>query len=181
MKKRKRAYIRKSGRSTRLPMKFVLIFLSGLFAGSVILSFIKGYYPQLVEKATSFTASFVGILLNLSGLSVQCRHQLVVLDRFSFEVIDQCLGAHEAFIFSAALIAYPTGSRNKLVGICLGVPFLYLVNVSRLALLGVVGRWSPGASDLMHLYLWQAVLFLTVLITCVLWVKTFVHRGRKSY
>ena len=153
MKKTKPDKIRKERKSARLPVRFILVFISGLFVGSVILSLIKGYYPQVVQMATSFTASFVGILLNLSGLSVQCRHELVVLDRFSFEVIDQCLGAHEAFIFAAALVAYPTRSRNKLVGICLGVPFLYLVNVTRLSLLGVVGRWSPGASDLMHLYL----------------------------
>jgi len=152
-----------------------------LLGGSLLFSFIKGYSPGLIAKASSLTASFVGFLSSLLGMSVICQAQFVSVNGYGFNVIDQCLGAYEIFIFSAGVIAYPTDNRKKLWGIALGIPFLYFINVIRLMVLGVVGTWSPQTSAFMHLYLWQIIIFLTVLLACVLWIKVVVQPGEKGY
>jgi archaeosortase B (VPXXXP-CTERM-specific) len=171
----------KKAKSDKGAKKFLITFLVALFGGSILFSLIKGYSPALVHRASSFTAFTVTLFLNLVGMTTECRAQLVNLDGYSFRVIDQCLGAYEIFIFSAGVIAYPTDHRKKLWGIALGIPFLYLINVIRLMVLGVVGTWSPGVSDFMHLYLWQIIIFLTVLLACVLWIKLVVQPGQGSY
>ena len=170
----------KKARFDKVIKKFVISFVAGLFAGSVLFSILKGYSPVVIDKATSFTASKVGFFLGLLGMAVKCQAEFVSLNGYGFKVIDQCLGAYEALIFSAAVIAYPTDYRKKLWGMALGIPFLYFVNVIRLMVLGVVGTVSPGTSAFMHLYLWQIIIFLTVLLACVLWIKLIVQPGRGS-
>ena len=181
-KKRVKAKTRnKKAKSNRVPIKFLVTFVVGLLGGSILFAFAKGYSPALINKASSFTASLVALFLNLLGMVTTCHAQKVSLDGYSFRVIDQCLGAYEIFIFSAGVIAYPTDYRKKLWGIALGIPFLYLINVIRLMMLGAVGTWSPGTSAFMHLYLWQIIIFLTVLLACVLWIKLIVQPGGKRY
>ena len=121
------------------------------------------------------------LFLGLFGMSANCYAQSVNLDGYSFRIIDPCLGAYEVFIFSAGVIAYPTDYRKKLWGIALGIPFLYSINIIRLMVLGVVGTWSPQTSAFMHLYLWQIIIFLTVILACVLWIKLIVQPGEKGY
>ncbi len=171
----------KKARFDKVIKKFVISFVVGLFAGSVLFSIIKEYSPVVIDKATSFTASVVGFFLGLLGMAVKCQAESVNLDGYSFRIIDQCLGAYEVFIFSAAVIAYPTDSRKKLWGIALGIPFLFFINVIRLMVLGAVGTVSPGTSAFMHLYLWQIIIFLTVLLACLLWIRLIVQLGQGSY
>jgi archaeosortase B (VPXXXP-CTERM-specific) len=171
----------KKSKSNKTPIKFFITFALGLLGITVLFSFIKGYWPVLLDKASSFTASAVVLVLNLFGMSARCHAHSVSLDGYGFTVVDQCLGAYEIFIFSAGVIAYPTDYRKKLWGIVLGIPFLYSINIVRLIVLGVVGRWSPQTSEIMHLYLWQIIIFLTVILACVLWIKLIVQPGEKGY
>jgi archaeosortase B (VPXXXP-CTERM-specific) len=171
----------KKARFDKVVKKFVISFVVGLLMGSILFSIIKGYAPIVIDKATSFTASAVTFFLGLLGMAVRCQAEFVSLNGYSFRVIDQCLGAYEVFIFSAGVIAYPTDYRKKLWGIALGIPFLYFINIIRLMVLGAVGTVSPGTSSFMHLYLWQIIIFLTVLLACVLWIKLIVQPGQESY
>jgi archaeosortase B (VPXXXP-CTERM-specific) len=171
----------KKTKSDKAPIKFLVTFLSGLFGVSILFSFVKGYSPTLLDKASSFTASVVVLFFNLFGMAAKGYAQSVSLEGYSFTIVDQCLGAYEILIFSVGVIAYPTDYRKKLWGIVLGIPFLYFINIVRLIVLGVVGRWSPQTSEIMHLYLWQIIIFLTVILACVLWIKVIVQPREKSY
>ena len=171
----------KKSKLSKTPIRFLVTFLLGLFGASILFSLIKGYWPVAIAKASSFTASAVALFLDCFGMAAESRAQSVNLDGYSFRVIDQCLGAYEIFIFLAGVMAYPTDYRKKLWGMILGIPFLYSINVVRLMVLGAVGTWSPRTSAFMHLYLWQIIIFLTVILACVLWIKVVVQPGGKGY
>ncbi len=171
----------KKGKSKKAPVKFFVTFLLSLLGVSILFSLVRAHWPILIAKASGFTASVVALFLDSFGMAADCQAQSVILHGYSFRVIDQCLGAYEIFIFSAGVIAYPTDYRKKLWGIALGIPFLYLINVIRLMVLGAVGTWSPQTSAFMHLYLWQIIIFLTVMLACVLWIKAVVQPGEKGY
>jgi len=171
----------KKSKSSKTSIKFLVAFLLGLFGASILFSLVKGYWPVAIAKASSFTASVVALFLDSFGMAAESRAQSVNLDGYSFRVIDQCLGAYEIFIFLAGVMAYPTDYRKKVWGIILGIPFLYSINVARLMVLGAVGTWSPQTSAFMHLYLWQIIIFLTVILACVLWIKVVVQPGEKRY
>ena len=83
-------------------------------------------------------------------------------------------------IFLAALISYPASWRSKLIGLILGIPALYLLNVVRIIFLAVVGAHYSTLFDFMHLYFWQATLILMITTVWVVWILLVVSREKKS-
>jgi len=109
--------------------------------------------------------------------------QLAQLDRdvqFRFQVVPDCGALPSMSIFVAAMVAFPAAWRKKLIGIALGLPALYAVNIIRLVCLGIVGAYTDGgpAFDFAHHYVWQGIYIVFVVAIWMLWVEVFVKPGR---
>ena len=153
----------------------------GLFA--LYLAVIAFGYPWLtkraisaVEASTTGTAMIGTALLSLVSDEASRSGNLMQLGTFSVEIIEECTGVFEALIFLAAVLAYPTGWADKLVGIGLGVPILYAFNVARILVLLWVGRFHYELFDFMHIYFWQATLILMITSVWLLWILKVVRR-----
>lgn len=101
---------------------------------------------------------------------------------FTFRVVADCGAIPSMAIFTAAVLAFPAAWRKRLLGVALGIPLLYAINVVRLACLGIIGAWSNGGPifDFSHHYLWQGIYIVFVVAIWLIWVETVV-RGRKSW
>jgi len=126
------------------------------------------------------TADITGLFLKLSGLAVRISGRVVSLPNFSVEVVGECTGLYEMLIFLAAMIAYPSAWKKKLLGVVLGIPFLYLVNIVRMIFITVVGNWSPKTFNFLHLYFWQVAMILIIVSAWVLWIEYVVYYERKA-
>jgi archaeosortase B (VPXXXP-CTERM-specific) len=100
---------------------------------------------------------------------------------FAVEIIEECTGLYEMLIYSAAILAFPTTLVKKAIGIALGVPILYAVNVARIAFLVWVGRYYPETFDFMHLYFWQATLILMITSVWLLWIFKVVRHEAPAH
>jgi archaeosortase B (VPXXXP-CTERM-specific) len=147
----------------------------GLFA--LYLAVIAVGYPWLtkrwfgaVQALTSATARIEHAILSLASDEASLTGNLVQLGSFSVRIIEECTGVFEVLIFLAAVLAYPTGWRKKLIGVGLGVPILYGFNLARILVLIWVGRYRPALFDFMHLYFWQATLILMITSVWLLWI-----------
>lgn len=88
---------------------------------------------------------------------------------FVFSIAPEC-GAVEVFaLFIAGVLALPHPLKKRFLGIVLGVPLLYILNVSRLAILGYIGLHYPNPEmfRFVHEYLWQG---LYVVFAAALWL-----------
>ena len=97
---------------------------------------------------------------------------------FTFRVVSEC-GAIEAMaIFFSAIIAFPTRWWKRIVGILVGVPLLYAVNILRLTCLGYIGAWDNGGEifSFAHEYVWQGLYIIFVVAIWLLWVEILVRR-----
>ncbi|HEY8156977.1 MAG TPA: archaeosortase/exosortase family protein [Myxococcota bacterium] len=154
----------------------------GLFA-LYLLIFSLGYpwvtkrWIGAVEWATTGTAVIEHALLSLVSDDASIKGNLVELGPFSVLIIEECTGIFEALIFLAAVLAYPTGWVDKLIGIGLGVPILYLFNVLRILVLLWFGCFYPQHFEFMHIYFWQATLILMITSVWLLWIFKVVRHG----
>ena len=124
----------------------------------------------LAERFPAFTATCVGVVLKLLGQSVSVSGQVVSVQNWmSFQIIYQCSGLFLMAIYTAAVLAYPARLREKGLGLLIGLPALFLANLVRLALLGIIGRFWPQYFDLSHEYLWQGIFIVFVLLLWTLW------------
>ena len=167
-------------KSSRPIIRFCLLFVGML----IVLTFAFPYFSEKFDPQFTWfmaaTADITGFFLKLLGLSAQTSGRIVSLPNFSVEIVGECTGLYEMLIFLAAIIAYPSGWRKKLIGAGLGIPILYGINIVRMVFITLVGNWSPKTFDFMHMYFWQVAMILIILSVWVLWIEKVVHYERKT-
>lgn len=99
---------------------------------------------------------------------------------FVFIVVPECGAIEVMAIFFAAVIAFPTRWWKKLIGLILGLPIMYFVNVFRLSCLAVVGAMDTTRDrwvfNFAHEYVWQTVYIVFVVAVWLLWIEYVVRR-----
>lgn len=97
---------------------------------------------------------------------------------FHFIVVPECGAIEVMAIFFAAVIAFPTTWRKRLIGNLVGVPIMYGVNVFRLSCLAVVGALDAKGEifKFVHEYVWQSVYIIFVVAVWLFWIEFVVRR-----
>jgi exosortase H (IPTLxxWG-CTERM-specific) len=91
---------------------------------------------------------------------------------FAVSIEAGCNGIEAALILIAAMLAFPASWRHRLIGIAAGLTAVQLLNVVRVVSLFYLGQWNARAFEWAHLYLWQALIMLDVLIVWLIWIRT---------
>jgi exosortase H (IPTLxxWG-CTERM-specific) len=91
---------------------------------------------------------------------------------FAVSIEAGCNGVEATIVFVAAMLAFPASWQRKLVGLAVGIIAVQGLNVIRVISLFYLGQWSPRAFEWAHLYLWQALIMLDVLIVWMIWIRT---------
>ncbi len=101
---------------------------------------------------------------------------------FPFVIISECGAIEIMAIFFAAVMAYPTQIRRKLLGVMVGIPLMYFVNIFRLSFLAVVGALNAGGKwfEFLHYYVWQAVYIVFVVAVWLAWIEFVVYGESKE-
>lgn len=87
-----------------------------------------------------------------------------------------CNGIEACIILTAAVMAYPAPWRQKLVGVAAGFLAIQAVNVLRVISLFYLAIWHRPAFDFAHLYLWQALIMLDVVVVWLVWIRWVARR-----
>jgi exosortase/archaeosortase family protein len=97
---------------------------------------------------------------------------------FPFIIVPECGAIPSMSIFVAAVIAFPCAFWRRLLGILLGVPVLYYVNVGRLVCLALIGAYDDSGQvfKFVHEYVWQGIFVIFVVIVWLVWVETLVKK-----
>jgi exosortase H (IPTLxxWG-CTERM-specific) len=91
---------------------------------------------------------------------------------FGVSIEAGCNGIEAAIILVAATLAFPSPWRHRVIGILCGLAAVQVLNVVRVVSLFYLGQWNLKAFEWAHLYLWQALIMLDVLIVWLIWIRT---------
>ena len=91
---------------------------------------------------------------------------------FAVSIEAGCNGVEAALILIAAMLAYPAPWLHRALGMLAGLAAVQALNIVRVVSLFYVGQWSLKAFEWSHLYLWQALIMLDVLIVFLVWIRT---------
>jgi exosortase H (IPTLxxWG-CTERM-specific) len=118
------------------------------------------------------TAALASALFGLFSSSVSAHGDIVAVSGgFSVKIVAECFGLLEMAIYAAAVLAFATSWRKRLIGLALGIPVIFLVNLLRIGMLLWVGSHSREFFEFAHLYFWQATLVLGITALWLLWVR----------
>ena len=94
---------------------------------------------------------------------------------FAVSIEAGCNGVEATIVLVAAMLAFPAPWKRKLIGLAIGIVAVQGLNVVRVISLFYLGQWNYSVFEWAHLYVWQALIMLDVLIVWLLWVRTLPH------
>ncbi len=127
----------------------------------------------VVEPWTETVARTAALLLTGFDASVVASGRLL-LDRWTGRGVSieaGCNGLEALIVLSAAMLAFPAPWRRTLAGIAVGGVAVQGLNLLRIVTLYYLLRWNAGVFEWVHLYLWQPLIMLDVLIVWLLWLR----------
>ena len=90
---------------------------------------------------------------------------------FAVSIEAGCNGVEATLVLLAAMLAFPAPWRHKVVGLVIGVVAVQLLNILRVISLFYLGQWNYDVFEWAHLYVWQALIMLDVLVVWLIWVR----------
>jgi exosortase H (IPTLxxWG-CTERM-specific) len=90
---------------------------------------------------------------------------------FAVAIEAGCNGVEATLVLAAAMLAFPAPLRSKLSGLAIGILAVQGLNVIRVISLFYLGQWNYRVFEWAHLYVWQALIMLDVLVVWLIWVR----------
>jgi exosortase H (IPTLxxWG-CTERM-specific) len=98
------------------------------------------------------------------------------VNNFGVSIEAGCNGVEATIVLLAAILAFPASWRYKAIGFVAGVVAVQGLNIVRVISLFYLGQWNLKVFEWAHLYVWQALIMLDVLIVFLVWI----HKMPKS-
>ena len=154
-----------------------LIFLATMGLGGALLLSTR-LDEREFRSFTLFITEITGSALGALGFSVARDGQMLFVPGgfFNMRIGNDCNGVCAHLIFLASVLAYPASWKAKLVGLAVGQPLLFLLNVFRLMSLFVIGLYIPAIFRAMHVYVWQFLIVGLALLLFFIWADRIVRR-----
>ncbi len=99
---------------------------------------------------------------------------------FAVSIEAGCNGIEATIVLVAAIFAFPASWRDRLVGLAAGIVAVQGFNVVRVISLFYLGQWNMQVFEWAHLYVWQALIMLDVLVVWLVWVRLLPRDGGAS-
>ena len=127
----------------------------------------------LVLPWTSALASISTWIVTLFDGSVEATGRVMrsTTNGFAVSIEAGCNGVEATLVLLAAIFAFPAPWKHKFVGLVIGILAVQLLNVLRVISLFYLGQWNYDMFEWAHLYVWQALIMLDVLVVWLIWVR----------
>lgn len=153
-------------------LRFLLTFTATLL-GLFILQLTAPAQQHVIVPFTGVLAQASAWLMGVFDASVVASGKQLLNGRTGQGVVIEagCNGVEACIILVAALVAYPASWRVRLAGIAAGLVAVQAVNLLRIVSLFYLSQWNAAVFEFTHLYVWQALIMLDVVVVWLLWMR----------
>jgi exosortase H (IPTLxxWG-CTERM-specific) len=157
--------------------------LFGFFIG--VLHLLRWWQPvdeAVIQPFTNFVAVASDFILSLFGFETARNGTTVRMGDVALNIMEECNGVPALLIYLAAVLAYPSRLPQKVMGIVIGIPAIFVVNEIRVLSLFFAAKYlSFGVFETLHVYVWQTIIILFSVLLWLYWAERFVRRaGQKA-
>lgn len=147
---------------------FVVILVS-LFAAELT----QPVQKTIVLPWTEALAKISAALITLFDANVIAFGKIIqsTTNGFAVSIEAGCNGIEAAIVLIAAMLSFPAPWKHRVIGILAGLLAVQLLNIVRVISLFYLGQWNMDVFNWAHLYLWQALIMLDVLIVWLIWIR----------
>ena len=158
-------------------VRFFLLFvaiLTALLAAELTPPVQAGFVLPWTEALARVSAALIKVFdssVAVAGKVLQAK------GGFAVSIEAGCNGIEAAIVLIAAMLAFPAPWKHRAIGIAAGLAAVQALNVVRVISLFYLGQWSYAAFEWAHLYLWQALIMLDVLVVWLVWIRMLPPAG----
>ena len=164
--------IESNRRRNLLVWKFIVtyILLMGMFLLIIGLEPIKrvldinGLYTRMIVYFSALLIQPFGIVEGVDG-------SIISLKGLALDVRFGCNGLEAFLIYTVAILAFPASVGRKVVGIVGGFLVLQVLNVLRIAGLGLSGIYLKSYFHYIHIYVAQGMMIAVALVLFLVWLN----------
>ena len=148
-----------------------------LFVAIQLVLFAAELTPPVQEHfVIPFTEGIAAVSVNLVTLFddhvVAAGKVIRSLDNgFAVSIEAGCNGVEAMIVLGAAIFAFPAPWKRKLAGFVIGTITIQALNIVRIVSLFYIGQWNFKVFEWAHLYVWQALIMLDVLVVFLIWLR----------
>ena len=125
---------------------------------------INNIYTRMVIKFSVVIISCFGEIKEVSGSIIQLKD-------LALDIQFGCNGLEAFMIYIAAVLSFPATFKNKSAGIIAGFIVLQIINILRIAGLGLVGIYLKDYFHYFHVYVAQGMMIVVSFIIFLLWLQ----------
>ena len=159
-------------------IRFFVLFvaLQAVLFGAELTPWAQQYF---VVPWTDALASLSAWLVTVFDPNVAASGKLLrsTSNGFAVSIEAGCNGVEATIVLIAAMLAFPASWKRRLLGLAVGIVAVQGLNIVRVISLFYLGQWDLEAFEWAHLYVWQALIMLDVLIVWLVWVRTLPAGG----
>jgi exosortase H (IPTLxxWG-CTERM-specific) len=149
-------------------VRFCMFF--GVFLGVCTLLLETDFSQQhFVTSHLKHIAFLAGTTIQYLGTTCTISGTSIMSPRFSVDVVQGCDSIYPTAMLWAALLAYPSTWKSKLIGMVGGAIVLFVINIIRIVTMFYIGVFVPSLFDMVHVYAWQALFILLTLAVWLFW------------
>lgn len=133
---------------------------------------------RVIEPFTDDVAWVTAKLITLIDAGVIAQGKVIrdLETGFAVAIEAGCNGVEATIVLFAALMAFPAPWLHRLWGLVVGFLAIHTLNMLRIISLFYIGQWSIRVFEWAHLYIWQALIMLDVLIIFFVWMMALPRR-----
>jgi exosortase H (IPTLxxWG-CTERM-specific) len=153
-------------------LRFFLTFM-GLLISLFTLQILTWVQQHVIFPFTGLLAKVSVFIIELFDDGVVASERIVrsIDNGFAVEIAPGCNGVEAMIILLAAIAAFPSTWRQKLIGLSIGFFAIQGLNLVRIISLFYLGQWNYTWFEWAHLYIWQALIILDALVVFLLWLR----------
>lgn len=153
-----------------------LILLLLLFA----LEWLPTVRANLITPFTEQLAAISAGLIKLFDANVISNGIIIqsLANGTSVVILAGCNGIEAMICLTAAILAYPATWKQRLWGLLLGYLAIQSLNIIRIISLFYLLQWNKQWFEWAHLYIWQGLIFLDVLIVFIIWIRWVIKQNK---
>jgi len=130
----------------------------------------------LLEFYINSTSYLSGLILHIFDSSINTNNQIIAGKTFNIILSFGCEGSEPLAVFAAGIFAYPSDFKSKIIGLTIGLPLLYVLNIFRIILLYVIGTTYHQLFDIFHTTLFPIIFILFALFFWIIWIQRFTSK-----
>jgi exosortase H (IPTLxxWG-CTERM-specific) len=148
----------------------------------VVFYFVVAWGPindHVIVPFTAGIASASGVALRAIGEPAEVSGTEIRSGTFGVNIENGCNGIETALLLAAAVLAFPAGWRQRVIGFLLGFVAIQIVNLIRVVSLVWIGRHRPALFDSSHTVIWQSAVVLFGVLLFLFWASRQTRRAAR--